>query len=468
MSFVATLDLPDAADVPYGAAALADALRSQDRNDALLVAGIGEFDATGEWDIAGYASVAAWLRERGMHRRDAWLWVRLARKLRRLPAVLAAWLEGHLSGGQARIIAEVVIDRHEQLFTEHADELLPSLAALSVEDTEIAMRLWRERADAIDDGDEPADKCSEAHLSQTLDGRGVLNATFDAEGYVTAEAALRVADSGDFDVAAPERRGEALVRIFQHWLQTQTSRDPRRHKPQVLVMVQAETIGTDYLSGFVPATGSTLSKATMDRLLCDCDLHRVVMADGVPLDYGRTVKTPPPDLFAAVAARDQHCRFKGCTVPANRCDAHHTDFWARDRGVTALRKLVLQCDHHHDVLHRPGWKAVLHPNGDFEVTDPNGRSWVTEPPGRVQDRLPLPGADEAAGESPLEKHRRRFEDSFLALQRVQRLGDEARARPRALAIAALVALPPRRDWWNVKNGYAEPVVQWRDSPPVPR
>src|SRR5688572_31892489 len=109
------------------AAELASAVRRQDQSDALLIADLGEFDASGEWDIAGYASVKAWLRELGMHRRDAWLTVKLAKKLRRLPAVLAAWLDGRLTGGQARIIAELVIDRHEALFNEHADELLPSL-----------------------------------------------------------------------------------------------------------------------------------------------------------------------------------------------------------------------------------------------------------------------------------------------------------------------------------------------------
>jgi hypothetical protein len=467
MSFASVLDAPVGAEVPLGARALAAAVRSHDRDEALLVAGLGEFDATGEWDVAGYGSVAAWLKDLGVHRRDAWVLMRLARKLRRLPAALAAWLDGRLSGGQVRIIAELVVERHEKLFGEHADELLPTLRPLSVDDTEVAMRLWRARADALDDGNEPADEACTAHLSQTLDGRGILNATLDAEGFVAADAALRVADSGDLDVGPPERRGEALKRIFEHYLATQNDTDPRRHKPQVMVMVQAETIGTDYLTGFVPATGSTLSKETMERLLCDCDMHRVVMADGVPLDYGRTVKTPPPDLFAAVVARDQHCRWKGCTAPASRCDAHHVNWWGRDHGETKIGNLVLGCDQHHPMLHRRGWSAALHENGDFEVTGPNGEHWITEPPGRVQQRIPVPGADEVAGESPLKDHRVEFQYDFHAIQRVQRLQAEQAARPYAQAIANLITLPIRRDWWNAKTTYSQPVVHWRDAPAIP-
>ncbi|HUR76911.1 MAG TPA: hypothetical protein VMZ22_03110 [Acidimicrobiales bacterium] len=40
----------------------------------------------------------------------------------------------------------------------------------------------------------------------------MLNATLDAEGFVCADAALRVADSGDVEVSAAVRRGEALTR----------------------------------------------------------------------------------------------------------------------------------------------------------------------------------------------------------------------------------------------------------------
>ena len=448
MSFAEVLDSPAATGVPFGARALAAAVRSQDRSEALLVAGLGEFDATGEWDIAGYGSPAAWLKDLGVHRRDAWGLVRLARKVRRLPSVLAAWLDGRLSGGQARIIAEVVIDRHEQLFNEHAAELLPTLTPLTVDDTEVALRLWRARADALDDGNEPPDKACEAHLSQTFDGRVVLNATFDAEGYTWAEAAMRVANSGDMDVAPAQRRGEALVRIFKEYLATQTESNPRRHKPQIMVLVQAETIGTDYLTGFVPATGATLTKETLERLLCDCDMHRVVMADGVVLDYGRTVKTPPPDLFNAVVARDQHCRWKSCTAPASRCDAHHANWWERDHGQTSIWNLVLLCDRHHTMAHRLGWRVVLHRNGDLEAWGPIGEHWITEPPGRVQQRIPLPGAEQVAGDSPLEQHRQEFEDAFAMYERVQRLKAEHAARPYAQAIANLIALPPRRDWWN--------------------
>jgi hypothetical protein len=52
--------------------------------------------------------------------------------------------------------------------------------------------------------------------------------------------------------------------------------------------------------------------------------------------------------------------------------------------------------------------------------------------------------------------------------RVQRLKDEQRARPDAEAIANLIALPPRQDWWHLKTRYTEPLVHWQDAPPIPQ
>jgi hypothetical protein len=60
-----------------------------------------------------------------------------------------------------------------------------------------------------------------------------------------------------------------------------------------------------------------------------------------------------------------------------------------------------------------------------------------------------------------------FESAYAVLARVQRLKAEQAAMPYARAVANLVALPPRRDWWNTKTVYTEPIVFWRDAPPVP-
>src|SRR5690606_31712950 len=38
---------------------------------------------------------------------------------------------------------------------------------------------------------------------------------------------------------------------------------------------------------------------------------------------------PTKSLRRLLTARDEHCRFPGCRMPARRCDADHTIEWAR-------------------------------------------------------------------------------------------------------------------------------------------
>ena len=59
--------------------------------------------------------------------------------------------------------------------------------------------------------------------------------------------------------------------------------------------------------------GTPLDATTTQRLLCDADLHRLVVTGrSTILDYGRRTRTISPELFAVLAARDRHCRAPGC------------------------------------------------------------------------------------------------------------------------------------------------------------
>ena len=410
---------------------MAAALRSHDRHEAALCLSIGELDALKLWEPAGFSSTHHWVKDQGVHPRDAFEMVKLARKLRRLPVTAAAWVDGALTGGQVRVIAALVVDRHVPRFAEHEAELVPSLSALTVDETMRVMRLWRDHADALDDGDAPADDPCVATLSTTMDDRGVLNASLDAEGYALWFEAFRLADSDDLDRPAPLRRGESLKTIAAFFIKHQTMKTPRRHVPHINLIVDGATLGTDHVHGYDEATGMTLPPATIERILCDCVVHRVTLADGVVLDYGRAVKEPPPELAHAVAARDQGCRWKSCDRPVGWCDVHHVREWIKHFGPTAIWNLVLLCDKHHNMLHRKGWSARLHGNADFEVTTPWGDSWTTHAPGKIRKRIRLPGDQGQPSEpAPIVEHLEFFEQMLHLPNRMQTLVARARAQNR--------------------------------------
>jgi hypothetical protein len=401
-------------------------MRLDDRDEARLTIAFGDFVAYGEWELAGYANPVQWLKvERGMTGQDAYRMTQEAKKLRALPLTAEAWVNGELSTGQVRIICTQVIERHLDLFAQHEADIVPMLSGLSIDDTLSAMRLWRERADALDEGPEPDDR-STAHLSSTLDDRGLLSANLDSEGYALAKAALDTADSEDRDESAAIRRGEALKRVFRFYLNHQDDKLGRRNRPHLNLVINAETLGTDALEGYFATTGMTASRSTIERLLCDSDFHRVLHANGEILDYGRATRGIPTALYNAILLRDQGCRWKGCDRPPNHCDVHHVDEWSAG-GETKVTRLVMQCDHHHTELHKPGYHAEMEPDGTFTVTPPRGPKWTTKPR-LAQVQLPIRGPDAGSQRpSPVAEH-------LALLHALVRLEEQATRRSGDLVI----------------------------------
>jgi hypothetical protein len=74
---------------------------------------------------------------------------------------------------------------------------------------------------------------------------------------------------------------------------------------------------------------------------------------GKTIDVGRKTRTIPPALRRALEARDECCRFPGCS---NRrwLDGHHVVHWIAG-GETSLENTLLVCRRHHRYLHEYGF-----------------------------------------------------------------------------------------------------------------
>ena len=175
-------------------------------------------------------------------------------------------------------------------------------------------------------------------------------------------------------------------------------------------------IGRLQLSGTDDET--LLGEHTVDRLLCDADVTRVLTttaavpvgsaASGEGSDAVEAVDAPVDAYLAAVAAtleamarsvlyvgyaertvsarlrraleaRDGHCVFPGCRAHARRCHAHHVLPWQHG-GPTDLPNLALLCPTHHVAVHEGGWTMALrdgatgHEQGCWEFTPPLSRT----------------------------------------------------------------------------------------------
>src|SRR5688500_604950 len=255
--------------VPVDGRSLTQLLGLVDQLMAKVALGVGEFDHAALWELDGATSMRAWLRDAGLGASEATRLTSTARRVSSLPVVAAAWQRGELSSGQVQAIVHNVPDRLVQQFAEHESELVPDLVGLSVHDTATAMKYWAAHAD---DDLEPPVHDSAFHLSQTLDGVWVADGTFDAEGGAIIAKAIELAQSDDYNVPLAQRRAQALVDVAAHFLDNQDKHLGGRHRPHVNVIVDVEDLRGELVDQQLP-----LDQVTIDRLLCDCVIHRVLV-----------------------------------------------------------------------------------------------------------------------------------------------------------------------------------------------
>lgn len=393
-------ELLDQLDIPTSPEALIWMLGFADRLSARAMTAVGDFDASEAWRDDGATSMTAWVRQEGRaSRRDASRLVSSARRLRDLPITAAAHREGALSNGQLQAIVVNLNDAITASFAVAEADMVPVLVPLPVPDVARVMQAWAQAAkdDLDDDDDRPDDSTAiperSLHLSETLDGRGELSGSLDAEGRAIVECALRIAASDDVEgepTRSPaHRRADALVDICRSFLDHLTTDPGSRHRPHLNVFLNYEDLiatGHAKPKGGWLADGAVLDGPTIQRLACDAGIHRIVTAGRSSiLDYGHQHQHIPANLFNALVARDRGCRFPGCDRPPKWTEGHHIHHWSH-HGPTKVANLVLLCSRHHHLFHLPGWHIKLLPDATVEVTRPDGRVLTGLPPGHL-DRL---------------------------------------------------------------------------------
>jgi hypothetical protein len=379
-------DVIEDLEVPPDAGSVEEVLRLRDRLDARISEALRTFDAEDAWQVDGSVSLTAWVAWHGRRsRKEAHREVVMAKKLAQLPLTRAAWEEGALSTCQVAVIVANVSAKHAGLFASQEAEIVPALAELSVRDTARAMCTWRLRAEALDDEPEAEDRPSELYIAETMDGRRELSGHFTAEDGTVIDEAIAAASRSAPEAteggpaSAPEQRAEGLVQVCRQFLANLGRPSPsRRNRPQVSVVVSLEDLlkgGPGHLSDGTPVPGASVA-----WLSCDSVLARVVMsARSAVLDYGTSTRTIPPPLWAALAARDGHCRHPGCDRPPSWCEGHHIVHFSQG-GPTKLSNLLLACTRHHHLWHAKGWKLHLHPDATLDLLSPHGVLYTTKPP----------------------------------------------------------------------------------------
>lgn len=326
------------------------------------------------WAAEGFRSVGSWTAAHTCQAPAAGK--RLARDARltgELAATAGRALDGLLNTSQVRHIARCAAGAPDR-FDAASDEAFSLLAACGDHaGFSQATRGWMA---AVDGERGPEATSPEAHarfsMSETFEGwwHGEFLLTPE-DGALLHEAIerragryLRARRDGDPSVEELPMvavRAQALVDVVDAALRADGA---KRHGPDRYSIALTFRVNPD---GTVASDGNVPPGAA-----CDSSIFRLVVgAEGEVLDVGRSVRTAPPHLAAAVARRDRHCTFPGCDAPPSHCDCHHCSEWDHG-GATSIDNLTLLCRWHHTFIHKHRWAVHLDEHQHPIFTKPDG------------------------------------------------------------------------------------------------
>jgi hypothetical protein len=261
-----------------------------------LLALIREFDRAGGWYRQGALSCAHWLSWRiGLGLGPAREKVRVAHKLAELPLLDEAFRRGELSYSKLRAMTRVASSDNEAALLDLARN---STAA----QLERICRLYRQAHPTERPSPRDQDDRRWVVTRPTDDGMVAIQIRLLPEEAARLMRAIEhCADRGSL--------ADGAVALADSGLAGGAGADgPIRPPVEVVVHVAAAT-----LDGHTDL-GDGLSSETCRRLLCDAGVVPMVEdGAGKTIDVGRKTRTIPAALRRALDARDQTCRFPGCS-----------------------------------------------------------------------------------------------------------------------------------------------------------
>ncbi len=337
----------------------------------VLVRAFDERVAWGDW---GMRSMAHWLNWRcGVDLGAAREQVRVAHALAALPLTSAALAVGKISYSKVRALSRVATAENEDFFLGVAEYGTAS-------HLEKTVRLVK-RGLAVDDASRLAamvERCT-CDWYHDDDGMLVLHARLMPDDGARLVKAIRTLESGDTSVPLATRRASALVMVAEAAC---TPNAGGVSVPEIVVHVQTGAASTDGLPSATAAhieDAVAISTTTAERLCCDAAVVPMLEGqEGELLSIGRRSRTIPPAIRRAMNARDQGCRFPGCTH-TRFLHGHHIQHWAH-HGETSLANLVTLCSYHHTLVHEGGFSITRTASGDIACFTPTGRCIETAAP----------------------------------------------------------------------------------------
>ncbi len=344
--------------------------------EARLLTLIRQFDENQYWAEQGLCSCAHWLNFKcGIGMNAAREKVRVAHALAKLPKISEAMANGTLSYSKVRAMTRIANETNQDYLlmiaehgtAHHVEKLVSKFrTAKRLQDAEIANEQHNNR---------------EVTHYYDHDGCLVIKARLPAEQGALIVKALEMAMDKDFaesespaDDEEPTpiaaRRADALAEIAETYMNNNESSGSTADRYQVVVHVAGDESSIE--------DGPHVTAETSRRIACDSSIVAIREdQQGEPMSIGRRSRSIPPPMRRALRARDQGCRFPGCTN-TRFVDGHHIKHWA-DGGETSLDNLVMLCRHHHHLVHEGGFICEKSSDGSIHFRTPQEQPLALSP-----------------------------------------------------------------------------------------
>ena len=211
-------------------------------------------------------------------------------------------------------------------------ELVDEITTLPLNSVRPAAENWRAHNNAPREADRAARQRSRRYLrlTSTKDGMTRVDGLLDPESAAIARTTLdAIMNQSAFDDSRrrrDQRCADALTQLAKAASKGKILGG--RSNAKMLVTVPFETVIERGTARGVTHAGPTIDAETVRHMACDAGIHRVITGPGSSiLDFGRENRLVSDNLFLALVARDQHCRWPDCTIRATWCDAHHVTEW---------------------------------------------------------------------------------------------------------------------------------------------
>ncbi len=394
-----------------------------------LIKLLDEFDRQNGWCGVGIRSLSHWLNFRcGIGKLAAREKVRVARALRELPKIDAAFERGEVSYSKVRAMTRAATPQNEAFLlqiarhgtADHMERLVRAYrnhtaeldASKSEPEGGREGRFWCYAEDdgtmvfggrlpleqgkllekALDamvaesesEAKSERDDDPEAGVAEDVSAESRASTPGPAVESVSAETPAPAPAAEDDSAETPSRtvnRATALARIAEHYVATGGGRAQSlagHESCQVFVHVNANDAHPDNRinGGHTAYTDDRrrIAPNVVRQLACDAALTTVLENDrGEVLNIGRRSRTVPRRIAHALRIRDGGCRFPACGQQ-RWTDAHHIRHWA-DGGETSLDNLVTLCRYHHRSLHRDEYRIEHGTDGELKFIGNDGR-WI--------------------------------------------------------------------------------------------